>query len=45
MEKLYTTKDYADKATEANETGRKLYIHTFEIEYDDVVFNFDIFKV
>lgn len=45
MEKLYTTKDYAEKAIEANKKGEKLYIHTFEIEYDTEVLDFENVEV
>lgn len=45
MEKLYTKKDYADKAAEANETGKQLYIHTYEIEYDVDVLDFEDVEV
>lgn len=33
MEKLFTDKDYSNKAIEANEQGKKLYVHVHDVEY------------
>lgn len=41
MEKLYTNKDYADKAVEANSKSEKLYIHTYDVEYQEDVLDFE----
>lgn len=45
MEKLYTNKDYADKASEANLKSEKLYIHTYEVEYQEDVLDFEEVEV
>lgn len=45
MEKLYTNKDYADKAVEVNNKGEKLYIHTYEVEYEEDVLDFEEVEV
>jgi hypothetical protein len=40
MRKLYTEEQYIQKANEANALGQKLYIHTFEREYERTVKDF-----
>ena len=40
MRKLYTEEQYIQKANEANKLGQKLYIHTFEREYERTVKDF-----
>ncbi len=45
MKKLYTNKDYADKAVEANSKGEKLYIHTYNVEYEAEVLDFEDVEV
>lgn len=45
MKKLYTNKDYADKVVEANSKGEKLYIHTYSLEYEAEVLDFEDVEV
>lgn len=40
MRKLYTEEQYIQKANEANTLGQKLYVHTFEREYERTVKDF-----
>ena len=42
MEKLYTDKEYAIKAVEANTLGQQLYIHTFSEDVEITVPEFEI---
>lgn len=45
MEKLFTDKEYSEKAIEANSQGKILYVYTHPVNYSEEVLEWDITEV